>query len=469
MNKEQKLFEIASRQQGYFSSRQAESCGFSRTNFHRKINSGKWSREHLRGIYRISNFPNTERQDLALWSLWSEDRHGNPQGVWSHETALDVHGLSDVAPRKLHMSVPRGFRKKNSHTECLRFHHVDEIPRTDIEIREGYKVTTPFRTIADIICEGTTQFEHIEQAILDLAIQKSLIKGLVTFREMEGLQKISESKEVNEIISKAIDKVWTDANEELAKFGRLLEPYTIGLHIEGHGFGTAVLCQYKSQYFLITADHVGRAFRKSKSIHMILRFDKFRREYPVKSSKNFKVIEWDPTFDEQTLSNVLENHPRDLAIVIPSEEIINTLKIYKSFYVIPKDPQSFSLDDALISLGGIEPLKSEDGKTCQLHVGPYAFVASEYHQFRDSDYIICPVSNSTYEIRNLRRKALKSFQGLSGTGLWKIDKDEPILVGIAIAEDPIGYNPSSGSRDIYFHGTNSILSLLSIAGHSHEF
>ena len=69
---------------------------------------------------------------------------------------------------------------------------------------------------------------------------------------------------MREIIAKAIDDVWTRANTQLADFGRMVEPYTIGLSLGDQGFGTAVLCQYKSQYFLLTAAHVGRASSQSK-------------------------------------------------------------------------------------------------------------------------------------------------------------------------------------------------------------
>jgi len=164
--------------------------------------------------------------------------------------------------------------------------------------------------------------------------------------------------------------------------------------------------------------------------------------------------------DERMLDDVLVGQPKDLAIIIPSQEIVEILKIYKAFYTIPQDAQSFSLKDALISLGGIEPVYSDDRKTCQLHIGPYGFVASSYRQFPDVDYIICPVSNHTYDMRNLRRKAITSFQGLSGSGLWKFSNSTPALIGIAIAQDPVGYDSSSGLRKVYFHGPHSILSML---------
>jgi hypothetical protein len=459
MNKESLLLQIAERQSGYFTSRQAVQCGFSRPNFHRKLQSGKWTKESVRGIYRLANYPSIPHAELALWTLWSADRQGNPQGAWSHETALDIQGLSDVSPSKLHMSVPRSFRKSAKIPSCLRLHFVDEISHSDVEVRQGYRVTTPLKTLADIIREGTTQHEQIELAILDLAIQKSLIKGLATIQEMEKLQGCTDSKDLRQLIVQAIDQVWMQAETRLSELGRIIEPYTVGLILEGRGCGTAVLCQYKSKHFLLTAAHVGRNLKRARSVQIILRFDTHRREYPIHPVNHFTVMEWDPAFKEGSLDGILEYHPKDLAVIIPAKEIIETLKIYKDFYKITDEPPHFSLQDALISQGGIEE-KFLDDQTRQLRMGPYAFVASSCLQLSSVDYITCPVNNHTYGMRNLRSKVVDSFQGLSGSGLWKFRNGTPSLVGIAIAQDPAGYN-SSGSRNVFFHGPHSILSALS--------
>ncbi len=468
MNKEAKLLQICESQQGYFTSQQAEQCGFSRTNFSRKIKSGKWLKEEIRGIYRLANYPHSSRPELTLWMLWSRNKDGIPQGIWSHETALDIHELSDVSPSKLHMSVPKGFRKSAGIPQQLRLHYVNEIPSTGIEYRPGYRITTPLQTLADVVREGTAQNEQIELAILDLAIQKSLVKGLATIQEMEELQKFTEEHELRKIIVHAVDKVWTRASIQLADLGRMIEPYTIGLALDDVRFATAVLCQYKSQYFLLTAGHVGRDLRRSKSVKLILRFDTIRREYPAQATKNFKVIEWDSALPEDKLNDVISNQAKDLAIIIPEQQIIDILNNFKAFYKITDELKGFSLNDALISLGGIEPIYLDDSKTCQLNMGPYAFVASNYNQLRELDYIVCPVSNHTYEIRNLRRKVIKSFEGLSGSGLWKFTNNIPTLIGIAITQAPDGYNPSSGQRNVYFHGPQSILSVISRLGKTHD-
>lgn len=178
MSKQDDLFEIADRQQGYFTSQQAEWCGFSRSNFHFKLRSGEWIKEQ-RGIYRLARYPVSERPELVLWALWSRDKKGNPQGVWSHETALDIHELSDIMPAKMHLAVPARFRKRIEIPKNLCLHFVNLV-ESDMETRQGFKVTTPLRTLIDIIDEGATPQEQVIQAIRE-ALQRGLIsRGQLT-------------------------------------------------------------------------------------------------------------------------------------------------------------------------------------------------------------------------------------------------------------------------------------------------
>ena len=55
-----------------------------------------------RGIYRLVHFPASDHEDLVVLWLWSEQA-----GVFSHETALALHDLSDALPGKVHMTLPR--------------------------------------------------------------------------------------------------------------------------------------------------------------------------------------------------------------------------------------------------------------------------------------------------------------------------------------------------------------------------
>ena len=181
-NIRENLFLVADRQQGYFTSQQAEKCGYHRSHFSRFLESGEWVKE-LRGVYRLGRYPIQYRSELVLWILWSRDKQGNPRGVWSHETALDIHELSDVMPAKMHMTVPPNFRRRLEIPKIL-FLHRQTLEKSDIEERQGYKVTTPLKTLIDIIEAGTVADNFILQTV-DQAVER----GIILKKEIRSLQK----------------------------------------------------------------------------------------------------------------------------------------------------------------------------------------------------------------------------------------------------------------------------------------
>jgi len=81
-----------------------------------------------------------------LWQLWSGNRQAEPQGVFSHATALTLHDLSDVMPAKLDMTVPPGFRRIAAIPGVLRLHH-GRLSERDVETIDAVRVTTPLRTL----------------------------------------------------------------------------------------------------------------------------------------------------------------------------------------------------------------------------------------------------------------------------------------------------------------------------------
>jgi hypothetical protein len=89
----QRLFESAQHQGGFFTARQARDAGFGDNVHSYHVRSGNWIREH-RGVYRLAQFPLPARPDLMIWQLWSRNRQDQPQGVFSHATALTLHELS---------------------------------------------------------------------------------------------------------------------------------------------------------------------------------------------------------------------------------------------------------------------------------------------------------------------------------------------------------------------------------------
>ena len=179
---------------GILQARQAESCGFSPANFHRKLQVRKMGQRDFEAFIGSRIIHLQRARNLHFGHSGVLINKATLKGIWSHETALDIHGLSDVAPAKLHMSVPRSLGKIRQSPKISACTSLMKFSQSEIEIRQGYRVTTPLRTLADVIQEGQTQNEQIELAILDLAVQKSLIKGLATIQEMEQLQKFTGSK-----------------------------------------------------------------------------------------------------------------------------------------------------------------------------------------------------------------------------------------------------------------------------------
>jgi predicted transcriptional regulator of viral defense system len=177
--KYKKLYKTASEQDGFFTTKQAISAGYETNSHPYHVKTGNWVREH-RSIYRLANFPINDRPDLMLWYLWSRNRGEKPQGVYSHDTALAIHDLTDLNPGKLHMTVPKSFRR-NSQIPGVLVLHYGSISLKETEEAYGVKITNPIRTIMDIITEGN----HPEDLLIQ-AVEEAINKGAVTKRTLKN-------------------------------------------------------------------------------------------------------------------------------------------------------------------------------------------------------------------------------------------------------------------------------------------
>jgi hypothetical protein len=187
-NSEEKLFRIAASQGGYFTARQARLTGFRDSNHIFHIRSGNWIRE-WRGIYRLARYPLRDDAQYSLWGVWSYGRQEKPRGAYSHETALSLFGLSDLQPSRLHMTVPRGYRRHGKIPEILCLHH-SVYGTEECEERNGYRVMRPFRTFIDLLHGGAVSPEFFRQAV-----RQALDKGNLTrsqYRELEQMPRIGK-------------------------------------------------------------------------------------------------------------------------------------------------------------------------------------------------------------------------------------------------------------------------------------
>lgn len=169
------LYEVAQAQSGYFTTGQAAAAGYSPQLLRKYIGNGKVVRAR-RGIYRLVHFPGSEHEDLVVAWLWAEQA-----GVFSHETALALHDLSDVLPTKIHMTIPVSWRRRRLRVPAgLVLHYADV---TDIE-RTGYSavsITTPRRTLQDCI------EAHISPDLMRQAVLQARRRGLISEKDSAEL------------------------------------------------------------------------------------------------------------------------------------------------------------------------------------------------------------------------------------------------------------------------------------------
>lgn len=180
-NERQKdLYRIAEAQGGYFTTKQAASLGYASNKRVYHVQVGNWLREH-RGIYRLALFPEPDRPDLILWWLWSRDRSDRPAGVYSHQTALSLHELTDVNPSRLDMTVPPSFRRGVPVPRILRLHY-GYVSEAEQEVLFRVPLTNALRTILDVWEEGS-----LPRDILRQAFQQARSSGKITRKQAADL------------------------------------------------------------------------------------------------------------------------------------------------------------------------------------------------------------------------------------------------------------------------------------------
>jgi predicted transcriptional regulator of viral defense system len=116
-----------------------------------------------------------------LWYLWSQNRQEVPEGTYSHDTALSLHELSDIMPSKLHMTVPKHFRRNSRIPEVLILHRAD-LAEGDLQEMQGVRVTRPLRTILDLLQAG-----QVDPSLIRQAIDEAMRRGLVSWKQIDSL------------------------------------------------------------------------------------------------------------------------------------------------------------------------------------------------------------------------------------------------------------------------------------------
>lgn len=163
-----RLYEVASAQEGHFTTAQAAIAGYSPQLLNKYLKSGRIERLR-RGIYRLAHFPPGDHEDLVVLWLWSER-----VGVFSHETALALHQLSDVLPAKVHLTVPCSWKSRRVQVPTGVVLHLADLPEDDRTWMGPVVVTSPARTVVD--CAAA----HLSPEIVGQAVDQGLRRGVFT-------------------------------------------------------------------------------------------------------------------------------------------------------------------------------------------------------------------------------------------------------------------------------------------------
>ena len=158
------------------------------------MRSGRYQRVR-RGLDRLSDFPGSSHQEVReKWLAVGPER-----AVISHESALDLHGLSDVLPNTVHLLVSRDDRGIKPPAGVTVHTTTKAFDPSDVVIREGMRVTDPVRSILDAAEAGTAP-EQIE-----MAVRQALAEGLATRRRLLT-QADRRPERVSELIRRAVEQ-----------------------------------------------------------------------------------------------------------------------------------------------------------------------------------------------------------------------------------------------------------------------
>ncbi|MCT7839572.1 type IV toxin-antitoxin system AbiEi family antitoxin domain-containing protein [Lactobacillus iners] len=179
--------------------KEAEKFGYTRYNLSELTKSGQL--ERLRpGLYQLKG---KVIDDFVLISSNSN------RIIFSHQTALYLHDLSDRTPSVFHISVPQGYNASHikKRYEDLQVHYVKkdlyEIGKTEIKSPQGNLI--PIYDIERTICDIIIDREKIDKQIFTDAIKryfKSNNKNLRRLIKYSRLFKIEdEIRKYMEVLS----------------------------------------------------------------------------------------------------------------------------------------------------------------------------------------------------------------------------------------------------------------------------
>lgn len=187
------LYAAAEAQAGYFTAQQALEADMDRSTLRYHARPGGRYERAGRGLYRLRHFPPSPNEQMMVAWLPLKD----VGAVISHESALEIHDLSDRIPDAIHLSLPRSERGRRPRTG-VRLHTLRRPPE-GAEIRRiaGLPTTSVERSIVDSLEDGTQPDQ------IGLAIRQALERGLTTPRRLQAAAS-SRSAQIRKFVERSL-------------------------------------------------------------------------------------------------------------------------------------------------------------------------------------------------------------------------------------------------------------------------
>jgi len=168
------LLASAAAQHGYFTTEQAVEHGISRRALTWRAQHGSAERT-AHGLYRLPHWPIGANDELyALQAL-------APFGTFSHDTALNLLGLSDIIPSTIHVTIPETSRLRSRPGVTL--HRSRHGAMTDRNLRDGLWVSTARRALLGAAREGADPDQLIS------AVRDARARAMLTADDLAELRR----------------------------------------------------------------------------------------------------------------------------------------------------------------------------------------------------------------------------------------------------------------------------------------
>jgi len=128
------------------------------------------------GIYRMPLIPPSRLDQYMLATLWPDGR-----GCISHESALELYGISDVNPARVHVTVPARYRTHREIPALYALHREDLTDR-DRGSFDGIPAVSATKAIRQL------HEQHLRPSLLAQAIDEGLRGGWLARREAAQLR-----------------------------------------------------------------------------------------------------------------------------------------------------------------------------------------------------------------------------------------------------------------------------------------